>query len=184
MSGTTWERFDRLPPPEVRKMDGSWLVAHTLPRQEKALGDALVAAGVSCFVPTVGRVRFYGHRKRRVELPLFPSYVFVHGSRDDALVAARTKRVAQILPVADQAQLEYELRQLDVALSGDAPLDVYPYLAVGRRVVVRSGPFQGLEGVIDERRGEDRLVLNVSLLGRSTDLEIDASLLEPIDSSA
>ena len=171
----------RLPSPHVRTPGGVWHVAHTRPRQEKALGETLDALGVACFVPLLRQVRYYGHRHRVVSLPLFPSYAFVHGTREQALQSLRTKRVARLIPVEDQAGLEHELLQLDRALVGGAPLDPYPTLGVGKRVVVVRGPFKGVEGLIDERRTPDRLVLNVTLLGRATSLEIDASLLEAID---
>jgi len=174
-------RHRRLPPAASRRPDGVWHVAHTRPRQEKALGEALDAAGVACFVPLIRQVRYYGHRHREAWLPLFPSYAFVHGPKEHALQCLRTKRVVRMLPVEDQPGLEHELLQLDRALAGGATLDPYPYLEVGKRAVVARGPFKGVEGMIDERRSPDRLVLNVSLLGRATSLEIDASLLHAID---
>lgn len=176
--------FSRLPPAEARSAGGAWSVAHTLPRQEKALAEALVMSGVPCFLPLISHVRFYGHRKRTVEIPLFASYVFVFGTVEQSRDALRTKRVVQMLAVADQTRLDNELSQLDRAIAGGATLDPYPYLEVGKRVVVVRGPFQGIEGLIDERKSVGRLVLNVSLLGRATSLEIDSSLLEPMDEAA
>lgn len=173
--------FRRLPLPQARIPEGQWHVAHTRPRQEKALGEALIALEIACFLPLVSKVRYYEHRKRVVELPLYPSYLFLHGTREQVLRAASTRRIAQILPVTDQQCLEHELVQIDLALAGQAVLDPYPFLTVGRRVVVIRGPFQGIEGMIDEKHTPDRLVLNVSMLGRSVSLEIDASLLEVID---
>lgn len=173
--------FRRMPANQQLVPTGRWWVAHTKPRQEKTLAEALVAQGVSCFVPVVTKVRYYEHRKRHVELPLFPSYAFVFGTRDDSLMVLQTKRVAQLLPVPNQHQLEHELRQIDLALAGGAVLDPYPYLTVGRRVLVSRGPFMGVEGIVDDRRSPDRLVLVVSMLGRATSVEIDASLLEPVD---
>lgn len=173
--------FRRLPLPRARSLEGRWHVAHTRPRQEKALGEALVAMEIPCFLPLVSQVRYYEHRQRTVDLPLFPSYVFLFGTREHAYRATSTKRIAQMLLVEDQQRLEHELLQLDLALAGQAVLDPYPYLAIGRRVEVVRGPFQGMQGLIDERRSADRLILNVSMLGRSMSLEIDASLLEVVD---
>ena len=44
-----------------------------------------------------------------------------------------------------------------------------------------AGPFKGIEGVIEDRRSRDRLILQIYTLGRATALEIDPSLLEPLD---
>jgi transcription antitermination factor NusG len=158
-----------------------WRVAHTKPRQEKALAEALIGLGVPCFLPLVPKVRFYAHRKRAVDLPLFPSYVFVACSPEQHLMTLQTQRVVQLLAVHDQAGLERELGQIDRALAGGAALEPYPFLSLGRRVVVRQGPFEGMEGLVDARVSPHRVVLNVSLLGRATSVEVDASLLESID---
>lgn len=173
--------FDRLPLASSRRVNGAWHAAQTRPRQEKALGEALCAKGIACFVPLVRKVRYYSHRKRTVELPLFPSYTFLHGTSEDVVLALQTDRVARMLRVPDQSQLEHELAQIDKALAGGAVLDPYPYLSVGRRVVVTRGPFQGMEGIVDVRKSPDRLVLVISMLGRATSVEIDTSLLEPVD---
>ena len=44
-----------------------------------------------------------------------------------------------------------------------------------------SGPFKGIEGVVEETLKQDRLILKIQAVGRALSLEIDASLLEPID---
>ena len=160
---------------------GEWFVLHSRPRQEKVLAADLGAMGVSCFLPTLKAVRFYGKRKRSVQLPMFSGYLFLRGTREQAYLADRTKRVAQIIDVPDQERLDSELRQIHMALSMQAPLDPYPFLKEGVAVVVRSGPFQGLEGLVEKRMSETRLILQIETLGQATSLEIDASLLEPIE---
>lgn len=160
---------------------GLWFVLRTRARQEKILANDLAARSIPSFLPLVNAVRYYGGRKAFVELPLFPGYVFLRGSHDDAYSADRTRRVAQILPVLDQAKLDTELQSLHLALSHDAPLDPFPYLKKGVRVEVRSGPFRGVQGLIEDRSRSNLLILQVEMLGRAVSLEIDASLLEVID---
>src|SRR5439155_10333768 len=81
---------------------GLWYVLHTKSRQEKILADELAARRVEHYLPLIKRPRFYGKRKAVVEEPLFPGYVFLFGDLDHAYVADRTKRVANIITVADQ----------------------------------------------------------------------------------
>jgi hypothetical protein len=76
---------------------GPWHVLHTRSRQEKALAEDLTGMGIACFLPLVRQIRFHGGRKAVVELPLFPSYLFLRGAAEDAYRAGRTRRVAQIL---------------------------------------------------------------------------------------
>lgn len=158
-----------------------WTVLQTRSRQEKALAGDLTAKGIQHYLPLVRRVQVYGGRKFQVELPLFPGYLFVHGSIEDAYTADRTRRVAKIIRVADQKNLDWELRNLRLALEGTVALDPYPYLKRGVRVEVRSGALQGLQGLVEHRSGVNRLILQIDMLGRAVSLEIDASLLDPLE---
>jgi transcription termination/antitermination protein NusG len=159
---------------------GAWFVLRTKARQEKILANDLDARGIGNFLPLVTCTKFYGGRRARVELPLFPGYVFLHGDVEQAYEADRTRRVAQIIRVTDQRRMDDELRNIHIALGADATLDPYPFLRAGVRVEVREGPFRGLQGVVEDRHRLDRLILRVDTLGQAVSLEIDGSLLDVI----
>lgn len=159
---------------------GDWFVLHTRSRQEKILAAEMAAVNIACYLPLVERVRTQGARKVSVSLPLFPGYVFLRGTREQAFVADRTKRVANIISVPDQNHFEWELENLHTALSHRVPLDPFPYLSEGVRVEVRSGPMRGLQGIVESRKSMDRLILQIDMLGRAMSMEIDAALLDPV----
>ena len=164
----------------IADMAGTWWVAHTKPRQEKAFAHDLRRQDVSYFLPLVEKERFIRGRKFRPLMPLFPGYVFVCGTEDDRLDTFRRNRVVRTIPVVDQQQLIRELTQVQQALEADAPVDPWPYLKRGRLCQVKSGPMRGMEGIISERKSVTRLVLRVATLGQAVALEIDAALLEPL----
>ncbi len=159
----------------------AWRVLRTKPRQEKAVVDLLDAAGHTHYLPLVRRVRHYGHRRRETQAPLFPSYVFVRSGLEAAYFAVSSRRVIQIVEVTDQARLDRELAQIRRALEIGAGLDPYPYLKEGRRARVRSGPFAGIEGVIESKGRDDRLILKVEALAQAVSLEIDAGVVESVE---
>lgn len=158
-----------------------WHVLHTRSRQEKSLARTLEAAGIRYYLPLVDRVRFYGHRKRTVTVPLFTNYLFVNGPLEAAYFANSTQRVANVIPVLDQEGFASDLEQIRRALSGGADLSPFRYLEIGLRVRVTSGPFRDIEGLIENHHRPDRLILQIDTLGRAASLEIDASLLELVD---
>ena len=176
-------RVDTVSRMHATRASGEWFVLHTKPRQEKALSRDLEALGVSHFLPITRTVRYYGRRKAQAELPLFPGYVFLRGEVDEAYEADRTRRVAGIIRVPNQAELQDQLASIADALAMDAPLDPHPYLKRGMPVEVRCGPFKGLRGVVGDKK-QNRLVLQVNVLGQASSLEIEGSLLDPIDASA
>lgn len=163
---------------------GQWFVLRTKARQEKVLARELEARSLAYFLPLVVQVRYHGPRKAIVEQPLFGGYIFLRSSLADAYVADRTRRVAQIIRVADQDRIDRELRSLHLALDSGAALDPYPYLKCGVNVQVRGGPFQGVRGVIESRSRANLLILQIQMLGRAVALEIDGSLLDVVDELA
>jgi transcription antitermination factor NusG len=160
---------------------GRWFVLHTKSRQEKAVAETLQQLGVRYVLPLVRRNSYYGRRKVEVDLPLFPSYVFMHGEQDQAYEIDRTKRIARIIPVVDSRTLERELKDLETALANVTTFDPFPYLVKGVRVEVRAGPLQGVRGLIEDRTKRNRLILQVEILGQATSTEVDASLLDIIE---
>jgi transcription antitermination factor NusG len=155
-------------------------VLYVKSRQEKALADELAAMRISHYLPLVNHPRFYGRRKKQVELPLFPGYLFLWSSIDEVYRADRTRRVARVIEVNDQRQIEWELHNLNVALVSGARLRPHEFLARGTRVEVRAGPFRGLQGVVEDASRPNRIVLQVEMLARAVGLEIDGALVEVV----
>jgi len=160
---------------------GLWFVMHTKPRQEKALANALSIQNIQFFLPLIKQIRIYGHRRRQIDQPLFSGYLFLKGTKEQTYNAIDTRRVVRVIPVPDQTGLNHDLKQINRALQAEGSLDPYPFLKEGTRVRVKSGPFLGLEGMVDERKRGDRIILIVQTIGQATSLEIDASLLEAIN---
>lgn len=158
----------------------SWFVIRTRSRQEKALALDLAAKSIVFFLPLVNAVRYYGRRKVRTNMPLFPGYVFVAGHRDDCFEADRTGRVAQILEVSDQQRLREELQRIARVLQSGRTVEPCNPLVRGTEVEVSSGPFKGLRGMVDSKAHDNRLVLHVDLIGKAAFLEIESELLRTV----
>lgn len=165
----------------IDQLEGRWWVAHTRSRFEKAFAHDLLRRRIGYFLPMVLRVIVSGGRKRRLMMPLFPSYVFFCGAEPDRFAAMTTNRLCTTLDPPDRAQLIAELTALHMALTGEAELDPHPFAVAGRRCRVTAGPFAGIEGVVEHRKNRTRLVLGVSMLTQGASMEIDADLLEAID---
>jgi len=160
---------------------GEWFVLHTRSRQEKALAQELESRQIPYFLPLRREIRYHGNRKCLVNVPLFSSYLFLKGCAEDAYIADRTKRVANIIRCPDQQKISWELININLAQLQGAPLAAYPSLIKGTCVEVRAGPFRGLQGVIEDRTKGNRIILQVETLGRALSFEIDCSLLDVIE---
>jgi len=162
-------------------LKGTWFIAHTKARFEKAFAWDMAAANIGYFLPMIPRVRFSGGRKRTVLTPLFTSYVFFNGSPQSRYQALATNRLCQVIPIADQSAIVRELLSLEQAIRSKVPLDPYPFAAVGQCVRIAAGPLMGLEGIVVEREKTTKVILQVRVLGQGASVQVEADVLEPID---
>ena len=158
--------------------DAKWFVLHTKSRQEKMVSEFLAENEIHHVLPLVSKTTYCGRRKLKSELPLFPGYVFLKGTANDAFSVDRTRRIVRIITVFDQLRLDSELRSLTLALAADKTFDPHPFLVVGTRVMVKSGPMRGVHGIIERRGNLHQLVLQVEILGQAVSMEIEAGLVE------
>jgi len=170
--------------PEVRSLSelrGTWRVAYTKARFEKAFARDLLGHGIGYFLPMREKIIFSGGRKRQIMSPLFTSYVFFCGTEQDRYTAMTTNRLCHTIEVIDQEGLINELMSIEKALLSKAIIDNYPNLPVGSLCRITSGPMMGIEGVVIRRCDtKARMVLEVTILGQGAVIEIDADLLEPM----
>lgn len=164
----------------VDVLEGRWWVVHTKARNEKALALDLDRQKINYFLPLVKVRRRYGGRTVQLQLPLFPSYLFMCGGDDQRYSTLMTHRAAHVIPVVDQERIKQDLRQVYMVVESEEPVDLYPSLRRGRRCRVIGGGLKGLEGVVS-RRDLSRVYVGVDALGQSAELEIDPGLVEIID---
>jgi transcriptional antiterminator RfaH len=157
-----------------------WWVAHTRPRQEKSLARALLTAEIPFYLPLVAKNLVVRGTRRTSYVPVFGSYVFLFARDEDRLAALKTDRVAHLLPVADGDELRRDLQNIQLLIELDAPLTVERRIQPGAAVRIRRGPLEGVEGIVESRKGQTRLVVLVHMLQQGVSLEIDDALIEPL----
>ena len=163
-------------------IEGPWYVTCTSPRHEKRVSQQLQERGIASFLPLYASVRRWKDRRKVLELPLFPGYVFVQMNPRNRLDLLRLPGVLGLIcfqgKPAEVARIEIDnLRQ---GLSDRSLVQPHPFLSSGRRVRIRSGPMTGVEGIFVRKRDQTRVVLSISLIQRSVSVEIDEADVEPI----
>jgi transcription termination/antitermination protein NusG len=158
-----------------------WFALRVRSNFEQPVSNLLSAKGVEGFLPTYRSRRIWSDRVRELRLPLFPGYVFCRiPAEERSLVLATTGVVSMIgvqgrpLPI-DDAEIAAVRRMVD----GKSPVEPWPFLRIGQRVQVRRGPLAGVEGILLRVKDACRLVVSVTLLGRSVATEIDAAYVKP-----
>lgn len=152
-----------------------WYALYTCPRHEKRVAQQIEQRKISCFLPLYKSVRRWKDRRKELELALFPGYVFVRVALRDKLDVLNLPGVVRLVTFNGRpAELpEDELESLRRGLAGRISIAPHPYLRVGRRVRLKSGPMAGLEGILRRRKGGVRLVVSVEMLMRAVAVEVD-----------
>src|ERR1039457_5289328 len=160
---------------------GNWYALYTYPRHEKLVAEQIERRDISCFLPLYRSVRRWKDRRKELELALFPGYVFVHIALQDKLHVLQVPGAVRLVTFNGQpaALPEQEIECLRNRQS-NSNIEPHPYLRVGRRVRVRSGPMHGLEGIIRRNKDKCRVVFSVDLIMRSVAVEVDEADLEPV----
>jgi transcription antitermination factor NusG len=162
--------------PEAR-----WYAAYTCANHERRVAQQLAERRFESFLPTYRSVRRWKDRRKELQLPLFPNYVFV---RMDLVDRIRVLQVPGLISlVAFQGQPaaldDSDVDRLRTGLGGTGRVEPHPYLTVGRRVKITGGAFSGLEGILLRRKDRLRVVLSVELIQRSVAIEVWESDIAP-----
>lgn len=159
-----------------------WYAAYTCANHEKRVRDHLDQRSVESFLPVYETVRRWKDRRMRLQLPLFQGYVFVHLALRDRLRVLQTPSVVRLVGFGDRpaALPDLEIEALRTGLKREMRMEPFPFLKVGHRVRVRSGPLQGLEGMLVRKKNASQFVISLNLIMRSVAVEIDLVDLEPI----
>jgi len=161
-----------------------WYAVHTRSRHEKQVDLFLSERGVETFLPLVHTLSRRRDRKKYVNIPLFPGYLFVFTEKERLLFDVKyTRGVTRIIGTDIDAPTPIPDKQiLDIKsiMETDVQLDPFPYLKKGRMVRVKSGPLKGLEGILVERKGHYKLVIQIDLLQKGAAAEVYISDIEPI----
>src|SRR6266576_1797988 len=162
-----------------------WYALQVRTRWESSTALLLAGKGYQTVLPTYKstyeKKRLSGGPKHE-NAPLFPGYVFCQFDVQNRLpilvtpgVIAAVSFGRQPIPVEDA-----EITALQTIVSSGFRAEPWPYLELGQRIRIEIDALKGLEGILINFKGNQRIVVSVSLLRRSVALEIDRSCVTPI----
>ena len=155
--------------------DTPWLVMRTKSRHEGVVEQVLKQKEVVAYLPKRRELRSYQGRKRTVDYPLFPGYLFVRPRADQYEGMRYIRGSCGLVLAADSkpARLpERDLAAVKVLAESDIVVRVDETLMAGQRVKVIAGPLTGLEGELVRVKNRELLVVNVELVNSSMRVEV------------
>jgi transcription antitermination factor NusG len=162
----------------------NWFAIRTTARHEKRVAAQLQEKRVLVFLPLIHQMHRWSDRQARVEVPLFSCYLFVRvlPTPEARLRLLDTPGVLGLVGYGKQwvAIADREIDSLQAAVSARVPFQANAFLTEGKRVRIRGGALDGVEGIVVGKGTDRSVVLSVEVLKRSVAVRVEGYDLEPV----
>ena len=128
----------------------AWYVIYTKPRNEKKVAESLQKIGIVVYCPLVTQIKQWSDRKKKIQVPLFNSYLFVNfedKNRNDVFEVNGVVRYLFWLGKPAVVRDE-EIELLQESLKYIMTSVELTTIKTGDLLNIAAGPFKGKEGVV------------------------------------
>lgn len=165
-------------------LEKKWLVFYTKSRAEKKTLELLLKFGFEAWLPTHKVLRQWSDRKKKVEVPLFNSYIFVNdieANISEILKVPgiswniRHNGVPAVLRTSEQETIK---RFIDTGLT----LEVggAQELVKGDQVKIMDGPMKGAAGFLSGEYNDQKFTIELDSIDQVLKVSIDKTLLKKL----
>jgi transcription antitermination factor NusG len=167
----------------IEKKDNvTWTPVRTKPRHEKKLVEYCKANNITCYLPLLKSIKRYEKRSVEHYVPMFPGYVFCAVNEESyrKLLSSGTIVYRVTMNDISEKRLIKDLIALQdfeqMAMQKD--VIVRPEIITGSVITVTSGPLMGITGIVERRKNDTLITVNVEILGQSVSAVIDIGYVE------
>lgn len=167
------------------KIEPAWYAVYAQVRHEGRVYSRLLAKSFECLFPQMERWSRRRDRRKKIQVPIFPGYLFVRSALDNQehVRILQTPGVVSLVRNKDGPLSipETQIDSLRTLLGSQEVLTSYPYLRTGMCVRVVNGPLCGCEGILVRKRtGKSRLVVAIDIIQQAVCVELNEEDVEPI----
>lgn len=129
-----------------------WYVLYTNPKAEKKVSQQLESMGIEVYCPLVTTIKQWSDRKRKVETPLFTSYVFVNIEEKDKNQIFAAKGVVKFLFWLGKPAIvrDEEIEAIKKWLTKDVFDVEVDSVKKGDHLIIKEGLFKNHSGLVYE----------------------------------
>ena len=159
-----------------------WYVVYTCPKAEKTVCTKAQQLGFEAFLPLQKEVRQWSDRKKTVEAPIFPNYVFIRATPQHRFKLLKIRELVSFVsfeqtPATISDEEIASIKKISLSEVNVSPENFYQ---VGEKVVVIKGQFTGTEGILVRDNGKDKIVIQVRALRQAIAIELPKDCVVPV----
>lgn len=157
-----------------------WYALYTYPNKEKKALSMLVGYKIEAFLPLQKEIRQWHDRRKKIEVPLFPNYIFVRICANERELVYSVPQIRYFISIEGKASVvpEEEIDTIKKAINGGVKVSNQVFSRKGEMVLISEGPFAGRKGVIVRLNGKTKIGLQLESLNKSILLDIEASMVK------
>ena len=168
---------------EMVESGDAWYAVYTRARHEKVVAEELWLRQIESFLPLQERLSTWKDRRKLVQFPLFPGYLFVRtemqSRRVDILRVPSIVRIIGFNGVPEPIPAA-QIKAVKCLVFNEIPLNPHPFIHEGDRVRIIRGPLREMEGRLLEKKNRYTFILSIDLIQQSVACEIEAVDVEKL----
>ena len=160
-----------------------WHIFYLRPRAEKLVYKILTNLNYEVFWPVIQSMRIWKNRqKKKIELPLFPNYLFVYAYAHELHAIRSVPKVVTYVCCGGKPSTisKIEIEGIKRMLGLERAITVEAKFYKGERVRIVSGPLMGYEGVLVKQRSKTRFGIQLKAINHAVFIDISLSDLEKL----
>ncbi len=165
-------------------LEKKWFVFYTKSRAEKKTLIYLQKFGFDAWLPMHKVLRQWSDRKKKMEVPLFNSYIFVREIEANILEILKIPGISWNIRHNDKPAVLHSSEQATIQRFIETGLTLesqsFQKLEQGQTVQVMDGPLKGQIGEVEARHNEDKLYVTIESLGQQVMVSINKNVLTPL----
>lgn len=165
----------------MARFSPGWYVLYTRPSHEKKVAASLSEKDIRCYLPLIRSLRTLGSKRKIVDVPLFPSYLFIYLEEMQQYYSGLDlEGVLNYVKIGrDIARVQDEVvESIRLSVASGEPLEVSTeHFLPGEQLLLKDGPLAGLACEVINYNGRDKYLVRVRLMNRCILISADAANL-------
>lgn len=162
-----------------------WFAIYVRSRNEKKVSKTLNDIGIESFLPLITRIKQWSDRRKKVDEPLFNSYLFVNIPLSDYYKVLNVNGVVKFI-CFEKKPVEVPENQIEAIKKYICDTDLHEIdyenidLKSGELVRIKSGQMKDLIGRFVEIKGKHRIMIEIEVVGQYLPINIARANVERI----
>ncbi len=161
----------------------NWYVVYTKSHSEKKTFNTLQEMGYEVFLPTIKTMRQWSDRKKKIEQPLFPGYLFVKTTPINFIQILNIEGVVHFVRFGDNVAKVKDQDILNIKIMINKTEKVIienKTYSKGQMIKITEGMFAGYQGLVEYHKSKNILIVSLLELHMSVKVEIPADFVNAV----